>query len=147
MQSNKASKKTKIADNVSGTSETSAAAEQTVTPRNSRSSKLKKETNEMGPAKHRKSSSSETQVEVSPAAQTKPAGASTSSTEAPIIDSVGAVTAVENPTKVATRSTEISPTHEEIAKLAHSYWAARGYTHGSPEEDWVRAEHELKTKR
>lgn len=34
-------------------------------------------------------------------------------------------------------------THEEIAKLAHSYWAARGYAHGSAEADWLRAEREL----
>jgi hypothetical protein len=35
-------------------------------------------------------------------------------------------------------------THEDIAKLAHSYWVARGHAHGSPHEDWVRAERELK---
>ncbi len=33
--------------------------------------------------------------------------------------------------------------HEEIAKLAYSYWEARGFQGGSPEEDWVRAEREL----
>ena len=35
------------------------------------------------------------------------------------------------------------PTHEEIAKLAHSYWEARGYKGGSAEEDWFRAVDEL----
>jgi hypothetical protein len=35
-------------------------------------------------------------------------------------------------------------THEDIAKLAHSYWVARGHAHGSPHEDWARAERELK---
>jgi len=34
------------------------------------------------------------------------------------------------------------PTHEEIAKLAYSYWEARGCQGGSPEEDWYRAERE-----
>ena len=34
-------------------------------------------------------------------------------------------------------------THEEIAKLAFSYWIARGYAHGSAEQDWLRAEQEL----
>jgi hypothetical protein len=36
------------------------------------------------------------------------------------------------------------PTYQEIATLAYSYWEARGYTGGSPEEDWVRAERELR---
>jgi hypothetical protein len=36
-----------------------------------------------------------------------------------------------------------TPTHEEIAKLAYSYWEARGYQGGSPEDDWARAEREL----
>ena len=35
------------------------------------------------------------------------------------------------------------PTQEEIAILAYSYWEARGYQGGSPEEDWFRAAHEL----
>ena len=35
--------------------------------------------------------------------------------------------------------------HEEIAQLAYSYWQARGCPHGSPDEDWFRAEAELKT--
>lgn len=33
--------------------------------------------------------------------------------------------------------------HEEIARLAYSHWEARGCPHGSPEEDWFRAEREL----
>jgi len=32
--------------------------------------------------------------------------------------------------------------HEEIAKIAYGYWEARGYQHGSPEQDWLRAEQE-----
>jgi hypothetical protein len=34
--------------------------------------------------------------------------------------------------------------HDEIAKLAYSFWAARGFQYGSPEEDWLRAERQLK---
>ena len=37
-----------------------------------------------------------------------------------------------------------TPTYEEIAKLAYSYWEARGYQGGSAEGDWVRAEQELR---
>lgn len=33
--------------------------------------------------------------------------------------------------------------HEEIARLAHRYWAERGRQHGHHEEDWFRAEREL----
>jgi hypothetical protein len=32
---------------------------------------------------------------------------------------------------------------EAVAALAYSYWVARGYEPGSPEEDWLRAEQEL----
>jgi hypothetical protein len=33
---------------------------------------------------------------------------------------------------------------EDIALLAHSYWQARGCQGGSPDEDWLRAEQQLR---
>jgi len=36
-----------------------------------------------------------------------------------------------------------APTQEAIARLAYSYWEARGGKGGSPWEDWFRAEQEL----
>ena len=36
--------------------------------------------------------------------------------------------------------------HEETARIAYSFWEARGYQGGSPEEDWFRAEMELRAK-
>ena len=36
------------------------------------------------------------------------------------------------------------PTFDEIAQVAYSYWEARGYQGGSSEEDWLRAEQELR---
>jgi Protein of unknown function (DUF2934) len=36
-----------------------------------------------------------------------------------------------------------APSREEIATLAYLHWESRGYQGGSPEEDWLRAEHEL----
>ena len=39
-----------------------------------------------------------------------------------------------------------APAHDEIARLAYSYWAARGGQDGSPEEDWTRAEQALRTR-
>jgi hypothetical protein len=35
---------------------------------------------------------------------------------------------------------------EQIAKLAHQYWLARGCQHGHDAEDWFRAEQELRGK-
>jgi hypothetical protein len=35
------------------------------------------------------------------------------------------------------------PSREDIARLAYSYWEARGCQGGSPEEDWARAEREI----
>ena len=39
--------------------------------------------------------------------------------------------------------TPTTPSHEEIAALAYSFWEARGRQGGSPEADWLRAEREL----
>jgi Protein of unknown function (DUF2934) len=35
---------------------------------------------------------------------------------------------------------------EEVARLAYSYWEARGGQGGSPEEDWLRAKQEIQTR-
>ena len=32
--------------------------------------------------------------------------------------------------------------YDQIAKIAYGYWEARGYQHGSSEQDWLRAEQE-----
>jgi hypothetical protein len=45
--------------------------------------------------------------------------------------------------KVAAAAKPMMPSHEEIERLARSYWAARGYQDGSAEQDWLRAEQEL----
>jgi Protein of unknown function (DUF2934) len=36
--------------------------------------------------------------------------------------------------------------HDQVAQLAHRYWAERGHQHGHHEEDWYRAEQELRGK-
>ena len=36
------------------------------------------------------------------------------------------------------------PAREDVALLAYSYWEARGGQGGSPLDDWLRAERELK---
>jgi hypothetical protein len=40
--------------------------------------------------------------------------------------------------------TDPQPSSDEIARLAYSYWEARAGVGGSAEEDWLRAECELK---
>ena len=35
---------------------------------------------------------------------------------------------------------------DAVARLAYSYWEARGYQGGSPETDWLRAEQEISAK-
>jgi hypothetical protein len=44
---------------------------------------------------------------------------------------------------VAEQLTAVTPTHEEIARLAQQYWAERGWQDGQAEQDWLRAEREL----
>ena len=39
------------------------------------------------------------------------------------------------------------PSHEEIARLAYAYWETRGRRHGSPQEDWDRAERDILLRR
>jgi hypothetical protein len=39
------------------------------------------------------------------------------------------------------------PFQDDIAVLAYCYWEARGCRDGSPEEDWFRAERELRGAR
>jgi hypothetical protein len=46
----------------------------------------------------------------------------------------------------ATEPVQTAPTREQIASLAYSYWEARGFQGGSPEQDWLRAEQELAAK-
>lgn len=36
--------------------------------------------------------------------------------------------------------------HEDIARLAYSLWQARGCPLGNSEEDWMRAEEELRRR-
>lgn len=161
MQSNKASKKTrKNAEETAAAAgpEIGATAEKTAKPRASRSSKSKKpEVSDAVSANHHHKVSSSVAPEVA-SAETSPvartfaaaAAASSASPEAAIIDSAGVVAPAVETSLSKTPVTETAPrtaTREEIAKLAHSYWAARGYAHGFAEEDWLRAERELNGRR
>jgi hypothetical protein len=56
--------------------------------------------------------------------------------------------------KAATKKTEAATgiaivkevSQEEVALLAHRFWAERGYQHGRHVDDWFRAEQELRGK-
>lgn len=45
--------------------------------------------------------------------------------------------------KVKAAQPAATPSHEEIERLARSYWEQRGYQDGFAEQDWLRAEQEL----
>ena len=49
------------------------------------------------------------------------------------------------PQEVAVASVH-EPTYQEVAQLAYLFWEARGCQGGSPEEDWLRAEKELRSR-
>jgi len=55
--------------------------------------------------------------------------------------------ALETAAGTAETAANDTPEIDEIARLAYSYWEARGRQGGSPEEDWVRAEHEVRQLR
>jgi hypothetical protein len=42
--------------------------------------------------------------------------------------------------------TEMKLSHEQVAQLAHRFWNERGRLDGHHEEDWFRAEHELRVR-
>lgn len=41
---------------------------------------------------------------------------------------------------------EYTPSHADISTLAYSYWVDRGCTEGCSEQDWLRAEAELRRR-
>ena len=54
---------------------------------------------------------------------------------------------MKTPKPNVTSSTDISgPSFEEIARRAYELWEERGKPHGSDEEDWHRAEHQLRNQ-
>ena len=70
----------------------------------------------------------------------------TAATETSTPDETQATVGPEEPRAEVPSSAVATPTYQEIAALAYSYWVARGQQGGSPEEDWLRAEQELSVK-
>lgn len=48
--------------------------------------------------------------------------------------------------EIASADTFSAPTYQEIAQLAYSFWEGRGHQGGSAEEDWRRAEAQLRSR-
>ncbi|MGC2660213.1 MAG: DUF2934 domain-containing protein [Bryobacteraceae bacterium] len=149
MQSNKASsKKTRqIAEkgNTAAPEVKGASVEATPKTRDTKSSMVKKNDGmENTPAKrHRKTGAATYTENVAPVATAE-------STPAPkaMAASAGAGSSFSvRPAPFTSQSAKPSASRDEIAQLAHSYWEARGDSHGNPEEDWLRAERELLSKR
>jgi Protein of unknown function (DUF2934) len=86
------------------------------------------------PAKPRRSTTTTARPRRSSAAAKKPVAP----VEDPETETVVAVSALES----AIPDTE--PSRDAIARLAYLYWLDRGGQQGSAEEDWLRAEHELR---
>jgi hypothetical protein len=60
--------------------------------------------------------------------------------------SAAAVKEIAPKRQAGAKVTAISVSHDEIARLAHKFWAERGRQHGHDAEDWLRAEQELRGK-
>jgi len=69
----------------------------------------------------------------------------TSVAAAELAENTPAVTPVGTPVPPPAECAERNPTFEAIAQLAYFYWEARGCQGGSAQEDWLRAESELRS--
>jgi hypothetical protein len=72
------------------------------------------------------------------ASGTTGSGAPTAGALDPVMETAGVVGAGP-----VTATPDSPPKQEQIARLAYSYWQARGCPEGSPDEDWLRAEADL----
>jgi hypothetical protein len=52
--------------------------------------------------------------------------------------------AVRTPEPGQESEAQAAVNYEEVARLAYAYWQARGCPEGSPLDDWLRAEAELR---
>ncbi len=122
-------------ESAAGTPENSKPAQEANVKRRT---STKRETGETGRAKHRNTNAPE------------PAKFPSRAVDSAVIDAVGVMTSSSDSLDVSPTPVETSfaraIAHEHIAKLAHFYWIARGYAHGFDQEDWHRAERDLKNK-
>lgn len=67
------------------------------------------------------------------------------SSNSPVPEIEPSVVPVEPVAEMLSPDTPVA-SYQEIARLAYTYWEARGCQGGSPEQDWQRAEQELSAK-
>jgi Protein of unknown function (DUF2934) len=81
-----------------------------------------------------------------PKASAKPRAA-TSKAAAPVKAAPKKVVAkkVAAPVESVAAVPTAAPAHHEIARLAERFWIERGWQDGFAEQDWLRAEQELRT--
>jgi hypothetical protein len=58
--------------------------------------------------------------------------------------SVSSTSEISSPDPIGEGETNPTMDREAVARLAYSYWEARGFVGGSAEEDWLRAEQEIR---
>jgi hypothetical protein len=63
----------------------------------------------------------------------------------PRTKAASAKTSAAKKAAVDNRVAEKAPTREEIELLAYNYWTERGGQNGADQQDWYRAERELKS--
>lgn len=51
-----------------------------------------------------------------------------------------------SPENHSSNSSRPPVSHDEVARLAHRLWKERGHHHGQHEDDWYRAEQQLRGK-
>jgi hypothetical protein len=156
----KASKKTrKTAEETAGVAPEIATPAENSKVRTTRSSKSKStEASETGSEKHRKAttkarpSASEAVAESAPE-PLKAMAAAANATQPAEVEVIATITTVQaeplivsEPVVAAAGTAKPLISREQVASLAYSYWVARGYAPGSPEQDWLRAERELFAK-
>jgi hypothetical protein len=68
-------------------------------------------------------------------------------TARPVVLTTAATTAADvGAPAIAAIQVSAPPAHERIAELAYSFWLSRGCQDGNPQDDWFRAEHELRSR-
>ncbi|HEY6444995.1 MAG TPA: DUF2934 domain-containing protein [Acidobacteriaceae bacterium] len=80
------------------------------------------------------------------AAKKAPAKTPATPEAAPATHKVAAVAAAPASSHTNGAAPRPSVSREEIARLAHKFWAERGHQHGHHVDDWLRAEQELRKK-